>query len=167
MKYSKSFQVIFLISVLFLLSCNDKKAKNHDEEKDMTELSESEKPEEKTAFSNKNVTESSMPNADIPLDTILGRWLRPDGNYVIQINSIDSEKQIDAQYFNPRPIKIARAELIPAGSNLRIFIEFDDEGYKGSSYDLIYDPAQDALSGKYFQATYGQTYQIAFVRLKE
>ena len=53
------------------------------------------------------------------------------------------------------------------GNNYRIFIEFDDEGYKGSTYDLIYDPVNDALTGKYFQATYGQTYQIGFIRLIE
>jgi hypothetical protein len=166
MKYFMPLKAILLITVLLLFSCQDKKAKDQDEGNNMAELSESEKPKESSAITNKPDTKPLSPITDIPKDTILGRWLRPDGNYVIQINSIDSENQIDAQYFNPRPIKIAKAELIP-DDNYRIFIEFDDEGYKGSSYDLIYDPAQDALSGKYFQATYGQTYQIAFIRLKE
>ena len=165
MKYSMRILAIILISMLFLISCNDKKNNNQNENNDIAELSNSGEPKDSPTIS-KPDTEPVVTKIDAPLDTILGRWLRPDGNYVIQINSIDSKNQIDAQYFNPRPIKIARAELIP-GDNYRIFIEFDDEGYKGSSYDLIYDPAQDALSGKYFQATYGQTYQIGFVRLKE
>lgn len=166
MKYLKPIPSILLISILFISSCGNKNLKNHDERNDLTEIPEQEKPDKSTRISEKQSIEPITNKIEIPLDTILGRWLRPDGNYVIQINSIDSENQIDAQYFNPKPIKIARAELIP-DDNFRIFIEFDDEGYKGSSYDLIYDPAQDALSGKYFQATYGQTYQIAFVRLKE
>jgi hypothetical protein len=166
MKYLKPIQAILLISILFLSSCGDKKSKNQDGKNDLMEIPKQEKPVKSTRISEKQSDEPITNKIDIPLDTILGRWLRPDGNYVIQINAVDSENQINAQYFNPRPIKIARAELIPA-DNIRIFIEFDDEGYKGSSYDLIYDPAQDALSGKYFQATYGQTYQIAFIRLKE
>ena len=99
-------------------------------------------------------------------DTLTGRWLRPDGNYIIQINSISTTGQVDAQYFNPRPIRVARAEILP-DDNLRVFIEFDDTGYEGSSYDLIYDIKNDVLAGNYYQATYGQTYQIAFIRLKE
>jgi hypothetical protein len=166
MKYWKPVPSLLLISFLFLLSCGDKNSKTQDEKNNLTELPEQKDPGESSRIREKQSNEPIMSKTEIPLDTILGRWLRPDGNYVIQINSIDSENQIDAQYFNPKPIKIARAELIPA-DNFRIYIEFDDEGYKGSSYDLIYDPAQDALSGKYFQATYGQTYQIAFIRLKE
>ena len=166
MKYLKPIPAILLLFILFLSSCGNKPTQNQDEKNDFTELPEPKKPDESSGTREKQSAVPLTSKTEIPLDTILGRWLRPDGNYVIQINSIDSENQIDAQYFNPKPIKIARAELIPA-DNFRIFIEFDDEGYKGSSYDLIYDPAQDALSGKYFQATYGQTYQIAFVRLKE
>ena len=166
MKYLKPVLAIFLILVLFLSACSDDKKKSKDDNDNKDEITEPEKSEKSSGISKERNDEPSISITDIPIDTILGRWLRPDGNYVIQINSIDSKNQIDAQYFNPRPIKIARAELIP-GDNYRIFIEFDDEGYKGSSYDLIYDPAQDALSGKYFQASYGQTYQIGFVRLKE
>jgi hypothetical protein len=166
MKYFVQFKAFLLILLIFFFSCSNNKSRNQDEAKDMTELTGSEEPEESSTISNIPETSTSAANTDVPLDTILGRWLRPDGNYVIQINSIDPKNQIDAKYFNPKPIKIIRAEVIP-GDNYRIFIEFDDEGYKGSSYDLIYDPAQDALSGKYFQATYGQTYQIGFIRLKE
>ncbi len=166
MKYYKPFLSLLLISIISLPSCGDKNPKNKEENNNLTELPKQEKKAESTVSSEKQSTEPISNITEVPMDTILGRWLRPDGNYVIQINAINSENQIDAQYFNPRPIKIARAELIPA-DNYRIFIEFDDEGYKGSSYDLIYDPAQDILSGKYFQATYGQTYQIGFVRLTE
>lgn len=152
--------------ILFLSACNDKKAKDQVEKKAEVESQDTNSPVEDQKISSEPDVDPIHNNPEVSVDTILGRWLRPDGNYVIQINSIDKNNQIDAQYFNPNPIKIARAELI-ADDNFRIFIEFDDEGYKGSSYDLIYDPLNDALSGKYFQATYGQTYQIGFIRLKE
>ena len=151
---------------MFPTACNNKKPKDQVGKKAEVESQNTKSPAEEQQISSESNVDPQYKNPEVSVDTILGRWLRPDGNYVIQINSIDKNNQIDAQYFNPNPIKIARAELI-ADDNYRIFIEFDDEGYKGSSYDLIYDPAQDALSGKYFQANYGQTYQIAFVRLKE
>ena len=156
---------IFLTSIILLSTCSDKKANDQDKE-DSVVLQDTEKAEDDSQKNDQPEVDQQKLNSEIAADTVLGRWLRPDGNYVIQINSIDKNNQIDAQYFNPNPIKIARAELI-ADNNLRIFIEFDDEGYKGSSYDLIYDPVNDALTGKYFQATYGQTYQIGFIRLKE
>ncbi len=159
-------RVLLFASIIFLSSCDNKKSKSEIEEKKEAELTSADKVEVKSQEHISSSVDPITKNSEITADTILGRWLRPDGNYVIQINSIDKNNQIDAQYFNPNPIKIARAELI-ANDNYRIFIEFDDEGYKGSSYDLIYDPLNDALAGKYFQATYGQTYQIGFVRLKE
>jgi len=156
----------FLGLIMFLSACNDKKAKDQVEKKIEAESQNAKSPSEDRQISSVPNADPQYKNPEVSVDTILGRWLRPDGNYVIQINSIDKNNQIDAQYFNPNPIKVARAELI-ADDNFRIFIEFDDEGYKGSSYDLIYDPLNDALTGKYFQATYGQTYQIGFIRLKE
>ncbi len=157
---------IFLTSIILHSSCTDKKSNDQANEQSAESLSGSDGVKDESKKNNQPEADQQKLNSEIAADTVLGRWLRPDGNYVIQINSIDKNNQIDAQYFNPKPIKIARAELI-ADNNLRIFIEFDDEGYKGSSYDLIYDPVNDALTGKYFQATYGQTYQIGFVRLKE
>lgn len=34
-----------------------------------------------------------------------GRWVRPDGGYVIEIGDVDSEGGIEARYFNPMPIR--------------------------------------------------------------
>jgi hypothetical protein len=156
----------FLCSVLFNSSCNSKKQgtlkeENISEEQQIAENDQTANPDT-GIWETKSVTAVTK----ISADTLVGRWLRPDGNYVIQINTIKEDKKVEAQYFNPNPINIARAEIIP-DSDLRIFIEFDDRGYEGSSYDLKYDPQNDALIGTYFQATYGQTYQIGFVRIEE
>ena len=156
----------FLILIIFLASCSDKKANDQSEKPGTETLSDSDEVEDVSQKDSPSKVDQPKMISEIKADTLLGRWLRPDGNYVIQINSIDKNNKVDAQYFNPRPIKIAHAELIPDKS-YRIFIEFDDEGYKGSTYDLFYDPVNDTLTGKYFQATYGQTYQIGFIRLKE
>lgn len=157
---------LFFSSILLLTSCNNKNSNDQASEATVADSANEEKAVDDSHNSIPTGIEQKNIKSDITADTIIGRWLRPDGNYVIQINSIDKDNHIDAQYFNPKPIKIARAELMP-DNNFRIFIEFDDEGYKGSSYDLVYDPTNDVLSGKYFQATYGQTYQIGFVRMKD
>ena len=39
-------------------------------------------------------------------DTLNGRWLRPDGGYVLDIR-VDTTGKIDAIYLNPKPINIA------------------------------------------------------------
>ncbi len=101
----------------------------------------------------------------VSADTLLGQWLRPDGNYILEISKISDDRTIEAKYFNPNPIHVARAELLMS-EGLKIQVEFADKGYEGSTYDLIYDPGQDALIGTYYQATMGQTYQIGFVRIK-
>jgi hypothetical protein len=164
MKYSLSLCTLVFLSFIIVFSCKPKKQEeasaiieNKTDQSDPGDAKE-------TKSTKTEVLAKSIKN--VSPDTLLGRWLRPDGNYIIQINAISADKKIDAQYFNPKPIKIAKAEILP-DENLRIFIEFNDKGYEGSSYDLIYDPLNDALTGKYFQATYGQTYQIGFIRLKE
>jgi len=97
------------------------------------------------------------------IDTILGAWIRPDGNYILEIIDINEDMSLEANYYNPRPINISMAQL-KKEDKIKIFVEFDDVNYKGSYYDLQYDPVNDALTGNYYQATYGQTYPIAFIR---
>jgi hypothetical protein len=99
----------------------------------------------------------------IEMDTILGPWIRPDGNYILELFKINEDKSLEAHYYNPRPIHIALAQ-IKQEDRIKIYVEFDDVNYRGSYYDLQYDPENDALTGNYYQATYGQTYAIAFIR---
>jgi hypothetical protein len=96
---------------------------------------------------------------------LIGRWRRPDGGYVIDIRSIDADGKIDAGYFNPRPINVARAEASRDGDGLKVFIELQDVGYPGATYTLIYDPRQNILAGLYYQPTAGQTFEVVFVPL--
>ena len=166
MKYPTTLFVSIFLCLIIIGSCNKKQSVTQKDENKAEVLQKAEENEAASSESTEREAKPVKEISEISLDTLLGKWLRPDGNYVIQINAIKEDKKIDAQYFNPNPINISRAEVIP-DNNLRIFIEFDDRGYEGSSYDLTYDPQNDALIGKYFQATYGQTYQIGFVRLEK
>jgi hypothetical protein len=94
-------------------------------------------------------------------------WLRPDGNYVLDLRKIDPAGKIEAAYYNPRPIHVAKAEASEKDGALRVFVELQDVNYPGSTYDLSYDPKSDQLRGTYFQAQQKQAFDVFFVRLKK
>ena len=95
-----------------------------------------------------------------------GRWLRPDGGYVLEIRGADAGGAIEVTYLNPRPINVSRTEATREGSALKVFVELRAPGYPGSRYTLIYDPERDQLEGAYFQAVLGQTFDVFFTRIK-
>jgi len=103
--------------------------------------------------------------ADPDFQTLKGRWLRPDGGYVLEIRGVDPGGAIDAVYLNPRPIAIARAEATREASTTRIFVELRAPGYPGSTYTLTYDRERDQLSGVYFQAALARSFDVVFVRM--
>ena len=110
-------------------------------------------------------TPASAPDQAGP-DRLTGRWLRPDGGYVIEIRSAQTNGVLDAAYFNPRPINVSRAEWRRDNGRLQVFIELRDANYPGSTYTLRYAPQQDRLVGDYFQAVHQQTFDVEFVRQK-
>lgn len=99
-------------------------------------------------------------------DMLKGRWLRPDGGYIIQIRNIDASGKMEAGYFNPRPINVSEAEAKRDGGKIKVFIELRDVGYPGSTYTLTYDPKEDVLRGVYFQAAVRQNFDVYFTRMK-
>lgn len=98
-------------------------------------------------------------------DRLTGRWLRPDGGYVIEIRSAQADGVLDATYFNPRPINVSHAKWRREDDRLRVFIELRDANYPGSTYTLRYAPQQDRLVGDYFQAVQQQTFYVEFTRM--
>ena len=99
-------------------------------------------------------------------DVLNGRWLRPDGGYVLEIRAVDASGKIDAVYLNPKPINIAKAEATRDGSTLKVFVELRAPNYPGSTYTLTYDREHDQLKGIYFQAVQQQNFNVFFVRMK-
>jgi len=123
-------------------------------------------------LSSPNLTaETKTPNpaaaaSGLEFQKLTGRWQRLDGGYIMEVKSIASNGSIDAAYFNPKPIHIAKAEASRDGAVTRVFVELRDTNYPGSTYSLTYDPASDQLKGIYFQAVEQQRFPVEFVRLK-
>jgi hypothetical protein len=99
-------------------------------------------------------------------EKLTGRWQRADGGYIIEVRSVEPGGRMNAAYFNPRPINVAKAEASQGGGAVSVFIELRDVNYPGSTYSLTYDPANDSLKGIYFQAAIKQTFDVYFIRLQ-
>lgn len=106
----------------------------------------------------------AAPATPASLEKILGRWVRDDGGYVLELRSGAAGGVLDAAYFNPKPIAVSRAAWLEAGGRLQVLVELTGSGYDGSTYILHYEPQADRLVGEYRQAVQRQTYEIAFVR---
>jgi len=104
------------------------------------------------------------PNKDY--QKLLGRWQRADGGYIIDINDVKSNGEMNAAYYNPKSIHVAQSRMSQKKGFMRIFIELRDVNYPGSTYDLIYDSANDVLKGIYFQAVARANYSVIFQRMK-
>ena len=96
---------------------------------------------------------------------LYGRWQRTDGAYFIAVKEILADGRVTAEYFNPRPIHVARAEVRSNGDRQELFIELKDAGYPGSTYTLHHDPTGNTLKGTYYQAAQGRQYDVAFARM--
>ncbi len=101
----------------------------------------------------------------VEFDKLKGKWVRPDGGYVLEIRRLLPQNELEAAYFNPNPIHVGRARLYKERGFVKVFVELQDANYPGSTYTLIYDRENDQLCGVYYQATQQQEYQIAFERL--
>jgi hypothetical protein len=101
-----------------------------------------------------------------PLRKLVGRWLRPDGGYVIQISSVHADGKLQAAYFNPRSVHVSQAQATLKDKEVRVFIELRDVGYPGATYTLVYEVEHDVLTGRYFQPTAGQSFDVIFVRMR-
>jgi len=72
-----------------------------------------------------------------------GRWVRPDGGYVISIKAVDAGGKLDASYANPSPLPFYTAKVTRDGDALTLFFELRVGGYNGSTYTFRYDAASD------------------------
>jgi len=100
------------------------------------------------------------------MQRLVGDWLRPDGGYVLSVRAVDAGGQVEAAYFNPRPIHVARASASLVGNAMKLFVELQDVGYPGCTYDLTYNPNGDTLQGIYFQAQVQQRFNVVFLRME-
>ena len=95
---------------------------------------------------------------------LVGEWTRPDGGYVLSVSQVAPDGKAAVGYYNPRSIRVSRAEARREGDLVGLFVELNDVNYPGSTYTLGYDPASDQLKGIYFQAVERAQYEVVFVR---
>ncbi len=96
-------------------------------------------------------------------DSFDGRWVRPDGGYVLEI--ADASEAPGVSYFNPGSIHVETARFEPTteeGEELVIVLQ--DRGYPGAIYRLRHNWEADQLVGTYWQPASGQTFNVRFVR---
>jgi len=105
-------------------------------------------------------------NPQVAFGVLPGRWVRPDGGYVISIKAVDAGGKLDASYANPSPLPFYTAKVTRNGGALKLFFELRAGGYNGSTYTLNYDAASDQLKGVYYQAVARQKFDVVFVRAK-
>jgi hypothetical protein len=73
---------------------------------------------------------------------------------------------IDAAYFNPEPIRVAKTRVNTQPGQIIVFVELQDIGYPGSYYTLVYDSDTDRLVGVYHHMVLKKNFNIYFMREK-
>ena len=112
-------------------------------------------------------TDASQSLGKIDERRLIGRWVRPDGGYVIDIRGVQTGGNLDAAYFNPNPIHVSRAEWRKQSEGLSIFVELNDKNYPGATYQLRYYPESEQLAGEYHQPLVQQTFDVYFTRMAQ
>lgn len=117
-----------------------------------------------TFFVLNNGNKGSSSNKEVDKNLLIGDWVRTDAQYLIRITKLNDDRTMTAQYFNPNPINVGRANWELSYGNLKIIVEMRDVNYPGSTYTLNYLPDRDMLAGEYYQAVEGITFYVEFNR---
>ena len=94
-----------------------------------------------------------------------GRWLRPDGGYVLEVKGVNADGKVEVMYLNPNPIHVSEAKAAREDAKIKLFVELRDAHYPGCTYSLTYDPQHDLLQGVYFQAEMQEKFDVVFERI--
>jgi hypothetical protein len=97
---------------------------------------------------------------------LIGKWIRSDGGYTIEVFSATKDGKLDAGYFNPNPIHVDKSEWKISENILYMRVILKDINYPGSTYVLRYIPDNETLAGNYFQAVEKTNYDVIFSRKK-
>lgn len=159
-RFSAIRSLTFLMLITLVLSgCTKQTSLTSDESEDIP-------------IASTNISEVASQEAEVEADqvkdgfqSLVGRWLREDGGYVLEISSVDASGRLKAAYFNPRPIHVSNAAAVEEGGSVKVGVELTDVNYPGCLYSLVFDPKLDQLLGTYYQAALQQTFEVQFVRL--
>jgi hypothetical protein len=159
MKMKINTQLCIVISMLILAGCNPP-AGNASSGTSVSDPVANEKSTVTVPGDTVPKTNSIKPD----YNRLVGDWLRTDGGKIIRIKSAMADGKLDAEYYNPKPIHVSRAEWIIKDNNLIFMVELQDVNYPGSTYTLQYFPSDDQLAGNYFQAVEKANYEVDFIR---
>jgi hypothetical protein len=109
---------------------------------------------------------ASAGSSDQPSETqsLVDRWVRPDGGYILELREFRNDGSLVAAYFNKKSINVSRAGWRPTKEGVDVFVELRDVNYPGSIYTLHYNPVTDRMQGIYFQALQRKSYEVIFIR---
>ena len=107
------------------------------------------------------------PAAPAEVQLMLGRWLRSDGTYVLELRGADRSGIVQAAYFNPKSINVSRSIWLRGAEGTQVVVELNDAGYPGATYVLGLASDGDRLVGKYNQPQMGQSFDVEFIRQKK
>ncbi|MFZ9745817.1 MAG: hypothetical protein ACO3G4_04215 [Opitutaceae bacterium] len=105
--------------------------------------------------------------APAEVQRMLGRWLRSDGTYVLELRGADRSGIVQAAYFNPKSINVSRSIWLRGADGVQVVVELNDTGYPGATYVLGLAADGDRLVGKYNQPQMGQSFDVEFIRQKK
>lgn len=110
--------------------------------------------------------DTAHPSGKANIQRLDGRWIRPDGGYILELREIRNDGTMKASYSNPRSVNVHKAQHSVRDGKISIFVELRDVNYPGSTYTMHYDPVSDRLKGNYFQAVHKEIYYVEFVRAR-
>ena len=121
------------------------------------------------AFDSKEPEASASPktrDATVASDfqKLIGQWIRPDGGYILDIQSVGPDGKIEMAYLNPQPIHVSKAQAAMKSAQMNLFIELQDRNYPGNYYTLTFDSQSNRLIGVYHHLGLNQDFDVYFVR---
>ena len=97
-------------------------------------------------------------------ENLIGKWVRPDGGYVLDITTVHRDGKIEMAYLNPRPINVSKAQVNIKSDKIEIFIELRDRNYPGNYYTLTFDSKANRLVGVYHHLGLNQNFDVYFIK---
>jgi len=140
--FQKAFILIILLSII---GCGDKPV---------------------TSTQNENQAPVTETKKESDPNDLLGKWMRTDGNYTIEISSLTRDGNMKAKYLNPSPIHCDKTTYADTDGTLSVHLLLNDKNYPNCTYDLQFMKEKNILFGKYFQATSGQSYEVIFQKME-
>jgi hypothetical protein len=110
-------------------------------------------------------SENALPETE--RQKLVGSWQRADANYVLEINRIAPDGQMDAAYLNPQPIHVSKAQAGSDSGKTMVMLELRDRLYPGSYYTLTYNAGDDRLSGVYHHLGVHRDFDVVFTRREQ